>query len=122
MQPIGEKKTTVIMSQGYLQEWLKRNKKVSADFAPLYPQAQQVVRTHTEGMELISFGTPSPAAQVMSFYDEVMPKAGYGKIGPGLFARGQERIKVTAGKPRPDGPTGVMLERRLVSPGNELLP
>jgi hypothetical protein len=122
LQPIGEKQTTVIMAQGYLQEWLKKKNKTSTDFAPLYPQALQVVRTHTEGMELISFSTKSPANQVMAFYDDVMPKGGYAPAGKGVWMRGQERIKVTAAKAPNEGGTGVMLERRLMSPGSSELP
>jgi hypothetical protein len=121
-QPIDDHSTTVIMGQGYLQEWLKR-KPQTTDFAPLYPQAAQVVRTHTEGMELINYTTPSPATLVYGFYDDVMPKAGYAKLGNGVYVRGQERIQVRAGRGKPDSPvTGVMVERRLISPDSPALP
>jgi hypothetical protein len=116
-QATGANRTTVIMSQGYLQEWLKKKRNADpSDFAPLFPSAKLVVRTHSEGMDMMSYATDAPAKDVASFYTDTLPKLGWmpDPEEPGQFTRGPERLKVRAAKASPSSgaSTAVMLERR----------
>lgn len=125
-QPISANQTTVIMGQGYLQEWLKRKKNPDpVDFAPLMPTAKMVVRSHSEGMELVTYATDASPKDVMGFYKETLPKAGYAASAdePGKFIRGTDQITVRATKTtkapgqKADVPaTAVMLQRRSRAP------
>ena len=117
-QQVDRNMTTVIMSQGYLQEWLKKKRDASpGDFAPLAPAATLVVRSHAEDVDIITYSTQITPADVMAFYRDTLGKAGFLQGSePGIFERAGEQIKVRARKderPRVAGSqTAVMLERR----------
>lgn len=116
IQVIDDKHTTVIMSQGYLQPWLrkKRGPGTEADFAPLFPHAEHVVRSRTEGMDLIEFSTTSEPTAVRGFYHDVMTKAGYQEQTQGTFVRGLESIRVNVVRTEGRKETGVLVQRRML--------
>jgi hypothetical protein len=114
LQPVAEKRTNVIMGQGYLTQWLER-KKPTSDLAPLPPGAASLVRTASEGVDLLQFTTPSTVAEVKSFYLEVLGRAGYQQTGTGVFTRGREQLKVTVGQSKTAPVRAVLVERRMMS-------
>ncbi|MHB8873986.1 MAG: hypothetical protein ACYC8T_09905 [Myxococcaceae bacterium] len=114
LQPVAEKRTNVIMGQGYLTQWLER-KAPGADIAPLPAGAESVVRTHSEGVELLQFTTGATAGELKGFYQDVLTRSGYAEAGGGVFTRGRESLKVSIGQARNAPGRAVMIERRLTA-------
>lgn len=112
LQPVGEKRTNVIMGQGYLTHWLER-KKPTSDIAPLPPGAASLVRTASEGVDLLQFTTTATVAEVKSFYLEVLGKAGYQQTDTFVFARGRESLRVTVGQSKNAPMRAVLIERKM---------
>jgi hypothetical protein len=118
LQVIGEKQTNVIMGQGYLESWLRR-KPPSADFAPLFPQSENVVRSKGEGIDMLQYTTAAEPPAVYAFYDDVMKKAGYTLAESGVFVKGNERIQLRVAKA--NRKTGVLLQKRFGAGPKDLL-
>lgn len=120
LQVTSDKTTTVIMAQGYLEPWMRR-KPAGADFAPVFPQAEAVVRSTGEGVDVLQYVTDAEPTAVRAFYADVMKKAGYVEPQRDVFVRGAERISLKVAKAQATKKTGVMLQKRLGGAGAEPL-
>jgi hypothetical protein len=87
----------------------------ASDFAPLMPNAREVVRIDQETDRLISFTVRAKADDVNRFYRESLPPKGFAAAPadeePNLYGKGQERIRVMT-KGKGDGTTSVVLMHR----------
>ena len=118
LQPVAEKRTNVIMGQGYLTQWLER-KAPGADIAPLFPGAEGVVRTHSEGVDLLQFSTNAAVAEVKAFYKDALTRSGYSEAAEGQYIRGRESLKVSVGQNKTTPKRGVMIEKKVTAPPQE---
>jgi hypothetical protein len=90
----GKGRTMVIAGEAKLQPWIDAHGHIPAgpDFAPLFPRAEDVVRTRVEGLNLLTFSVRAKAEEVQAFYDDALPRAGFAHPQPDTFLLGKRRI------------------------------
>ena len=88
----------------------------TSDFAPLMPEAKEVVRIDQEADRLITFSVRASVEGVLRFYAETLPTTGFTAAAPGernTWVRGLEQLQLIT-RAKADGLTSVVLMHRNV--------
>ncbi|RKG75532.1 hypothetical protein [Corallococcus terminator] len=94
LQPQPDGTTSLYL--GEANHALAKKASASGDFAPLPPEARDVLRVNAEGSRTLSFQTALTGAQVQAFYDDALAKAGW-KPGDeaGFYTRPGGELRLT---------------------------
>ncbi len=68
---------TTMLYLGEANHALRRDPAAAGDFAPMPPNARQVLRVNGEGSRTLSFQVPLSGAQVDAFYADALKRAGW---------------------------------------------
>lgn len=74
---------------------LARKPPTTPPFAPLMPNATDLVRSDVEFMEAFTYQVPATPLEIATFYRVHFKTAGYQEVSDLAFARGNERIVLT---------------------------
>lgn len=98
--------TTAILGEAHLSE----AKPESGYFAPVFPDAQGVIQSSSEGHQLLAYATKAPQSDVEKFYREALPPLGYREVKPLKYRKGGEQITLSYHS-NPNTGSGVVLTR-----------
>lgn len=90
-QPNKDGSTTLLLGVADVS----RNPAKTADtFAPVFPGGSEVVQTRIETMQNLVYKAKAQPAEVLAYYREVLPAAGYREVEAGQFQSADTRLSV----------------------------
>jgi hypothetical protein len=93
LQPNPDGTTTVILGEANVGE---RVTSKGATFAPVFPGAKAPLISEQEGLRTMAYSAIATPQEVLGFYRDTLAKDGYREVEPGVFARGDEHLKINA--------------------------
>ncbi len=115
LQPNPDDTVTVILGTSNLSEYHPQAQ--SLKWAPLPPDAKQLMLTDMEGQQQAVFAASTSQEEVLRFYRGKLLQAGFQEKEPGEFHRGDERLRVSTRLE--EGQLMVLLSRRLGGDASE---
>jgi hypothetical protein len=97
VEPHPDGTCTVMLGEANIAEGLDmRSRGGEADFAPLYPGAQAVMRTRAEGMDTLGYRTAASEADLLAFYKKNLEAQGYAAAPGNAWQKPGDHIRVVA--------------------------
>ncbi len=117
VEPHPDGTCTVMLGEANIALGLKmRESGGEADFAPIFPGAQGVMRSKAESMDTIGFRTAASEAELLEFYKKHLKEQGYAEAPGNAWQKPGDHIRVVARRA-----TG-MLQVLLVRSRGEMAP